>query len=119
MSEDRIYLRDIEADIIVGILPEEQDAPQPLVVNITLFTDCLSAALSDSIEDAVDYSVIHDDVLAHMHSTHYGLIETLAENLATLCLRDKRIHKCIVAVDKPKALKFARSVAVEIARSQR
>ncbi len=119
MTEDKIYLRNVHADILIGINPEEREVRQPVIVNATLYTDCLSAAQSDNIADAVDYSVLHDEMVNHMHSTHYDLIETLAEKLAELCLRDPRVNWCTLSVDKPEALEYAESVAIEISRSQK
>jgi FolB domain-containing protein len=119
MTDDKIFLRNVHADILIGINPEEREVRQPVIVNATLYTDCASAAQSDRIEDAVDYSVLHDRMVDHMNSTHYDLIETLVEKLAQLCLDDSRVKKCIVSVDKPEALEYAESVAIEITRSQK
>ena len=117
MSSDKILIKNIRADIIIGINPEEKILKQPVAVNIVLNTDCSRAGMSDNIEDAVDYSVIHDDIVAHLHSTQYGLLESLAESLAKICLQDSRVTECTVSIDKPQALEFAENVAVEITRS--
>ena len=116
-SEDKIHIRNLHADVLIGIYPEEKEIQQPVVINITLITDCALPARTDNIEDAVDYSLIHDEVFNHLHSTQYDLIETLAENVASICLKDTRIRRCTVSVDKPDALEYAESVAIEITRS--
>lgn len=115
---DKIYLKNINVDILIGINPEERINKQPVVINAVLSTDCKTAALSDDIADAVDYSIIHDQIVEHANSTHYDLIETLAEKIAGICLQNKTVTECTVRIDKPEALEFAESVAVEISRSQ-
>jgi len=115
---DKIYIRNIKANILIGINPEEKINKQVVFVNATLFTDCSQAGKTDNIEDAVDYSIIHDDIVHHLHNTHYDLIETLAENVASICLSKKEVKECIVCIDKPEALEYAESVAVEIHRKQ-
>lgn len=115
---DKIYLRNIRADILIGINPEERINKQPVSVNVTLITDCSAAAASDDISDAVDYSIIHDDIVSHLHNTHYDLIETLAEKISAICLSEKAVKECIVCIDKPEALGYADSVAVEVHRTQ-
>ena len=115
---DKIYLKNINVDILIGINPEERINKQAVVINAVLITDCKKAAASDNILDAVDYSVIHDQIVEHAHSTHYDLIETLAEKVSGICLAAKAVTECTVRIDKPEALEFAESVAVEITRSQ-
>ena len=115
---DRIFIRDLTAPIIVGILPHEKLHKQQVIVNVRLSLDCAPAAQTDAIEDAVDYSLIHDRLLEHMKTTQYGLIETLAEKLAAICLEDKRVHDCRLSIDKPEALSHAASVGVENFRKQ-
>lgn len=115
---DKIHLRNIKANILIGINPEERVNKQPVHINVTLYTDCSAAAASDNIKDAVDYSVIHDEIVSHLHNTHYDLIETLAEKTAEICLSEKAVKECVVSVDKPEALEYAESVAVEIHRKQ-
>ena len=117
-NRDKIYIRNLRASIIVGILDHEKILKQEVIVNAALSVDCRTAGQSDDIADAVDYSKIHDELLEHMTTTEYGLIETLAEKLAQICLKDKRVKDCLLSIDKPEALKCADSVAVEIFRAQ-
>ena len=53
-----------------------------------------------------------------MQDSSFQLIETLAERVAALCLARRGVRRATVTVDKPAALRFARSVAVEISRSR-
>ena len=91
MSRDKILLKNIHADILVGIHPEEKEFKQPIIVNVVLLTDLIKPALTDNIEDAVDYSVIHDRIVSHLNSTQYDLIEALAESISEICLADSRV----------------------------
>ncbi len=115
---DKIFIRDIKLEVLIGINPDEKIYKQPVIINLELAVDITSAARTDEIEKAVDYAVIHDQVVELVHSSHYNLIETLAEKIASFCLKDKRVMSCKVSVDKPKALSHARSVAIEIFRKQ-
>jgi FolB domain-containing protein len=62
MNEDTIYIRNLHADILIGIHPEEKEIQQPVIINIVLHADCKAAASTDNIEHAVDYSFIHDEI---------------------------------------------------------
>ena len=115
---DMIHIRNLKQNILVGLNPDERIHKQPVYVNASLEVDCSQACLSDDIKDAVDYSILHDQIVGHMNNSQYDLIETLAENLAKICLNDKRVLSCNISIDKPQAFQHAESVAVEIFRTR-
>lgn len=116
---DRIHIRDLLARCIVGIYPEERENQQEVLINLTLYADLRAAGRSDKIADTVNYKIVKKNVLAMAEASSFYLIERLAEEAAAIALRDPRVHMVDVAVDKPGALRFARSVAVEIRRFRR
>lgn len=115
---DRIHIRDLHLRCVIGIYQEERRAKQDVVINVTLYADCRAAGQSDRIEDTVDYKAIKKRVIDMVEASDYCLVERLAERITELCLEDKRVHAARVVVDKPGALRFARSVAVEIVRTR-
>ncbi len=115
---DKILIKDLLARCIVGINDEERREKQDVVINITLAADLKAACLSDRFEDTVDYRAIKKKVLSIVESSHYYLVEALAEHIAQACLEFKGITGVQVLVEKPSALRFARSVGVEINREK-
>lgn len=113
---DRIHVRDLTCRCIVGINPEERVNKQDIVINITLEADLNSACRSDDINDTVDYKRVKQAILRLVESSEYFLIESLAQAIADVCFQEPRVQIVHVCVDKPGALRFARSVAVEITR---
>lgn len=114
---DRIYIRDLRATSIIGTMPAERTEKQELVFNIELGCDLSSAGRSDSLEDTIDYKKVKRAVLKHVEASSFKLLEALAESVAGVCMDFKGVESVKVTVDKPGALRFARSVAVEIERS--
>ena len=115
---DRIYIRDLSLRCIVGIYPDERRAKQDITVNIVMYADLRAAGLSDRIEDTVDYKDVKKRVVALVEASSSFLIEHLAQRVADLCLEEPRVDAVRVSIDKPGALRFARSVAVEIFRKR-
>lgn len=113
---DRIYIRDLLLRCIIGIYPEERREKQDVIINITLGGDMSRAGQSDNIEDAIDYKNIKKRVLAMAQQSSFFLVERLAEQIATICLENPKVQEVRVSVEKPGALRFARSVGVEITR---
>ncbi len=91
---------------------------QEVVINITLHADLRKPCESDNIADTIDYKKLKQRVLALVEPSGFFLIERMAEAIAQVCLEDRRVLRCDVGVDKPGALRFARSVAVEVSRCQ-
>ena len=115
---DKTFIKDLLVRGIIGIRDWEREKPQDILINITAFTDISRAAETDNIADCVDYSTLSKKVQAHAESAKRLTVEALANDLAKLCLEQKGIHKVIVCVEKPGAVRFAKSVGVEIERSR-
>jgi FolB domain-containing protein len=116
MSDDRIEIRDLLLRGILGVNPEEREKAQDILVNLTLFADLRPAGASDRIDDTVNYRTITKRIIAHVESIGRFTVEALAADIAKLCLEDERVARVRVRVEKPGALRFARSVGVEIER---
>lgn len=116
---DRIYIRDLALRCIIGIYPEERKNLQDVIINVVMEVDShAAAAASDDIADAVDYKTITKQLITLVEDSSYNLIETMAEHCADICLRPAKVRRATVTIDKPGALRFARSVAVEVTRQR-
>lgn len=115
---DQIHIRDLLLRCIVGVFPEERRAKQDVMINITLYADLSAACRSDQLGDTVDYKTIKQAVIAEVESSECQLVEHLAERIANICLKDRRVQRVRVRLEKPGALRFARSVGVEIVRER-
>lgn len=115
---DLIHIDDLHVRTIIGINPDERVNRQDVFISLTLETDTRPAAASDNIEDAVNYRTLTKDVFELVEQSEFLLVERMAEEIAVLCLQDERVTAVRVRVDKPGALRFARSVAVEIERER-
>ncbi len=116
---DRIVIKDLLLRGIVGINPDERVNRQDILVNITMWADLGPAAESDSIDDAVNYRTVTKAIIEHVEGGEPMLVERLAEEVADICLgADERVAQVEVSVEKPGALRFARSVGVVIGRTR-
>lgn len=115
---DRIRICDLRVRCILGINHDERHEKQDVVINLTIHADLRSAGKSDQLEDTVDYRALKKRILVMVEESHYRLVEALAEAIASLCLDHPGVARVDVRVDKPHALRFAESVAVEITRER-
>ena len=116
---DRILIKDLRARCILGINDDERREKQDVVINLALSADLHKAGKSDRIDDAVDYRSLKKRILALVEDSSYYLVEALAERIGEVCLEHHPgIVQAQVTVEKPSALRFARSVGVEITRDR-
>ncbi len=115
---DQIIIKDLLARGIIGINDWERKNPQDILINIVLFVNLEKAGASDDLNDSVNYRSVAKKVLAHAESAARLTVEALAADLAHLCLEEPGVQKVRVRVEKPGAVRFARSVGVEIERSK-
>ena len=115
---DQIHIKDLVVRGIIGINPDERVNQQDILVNVTLWADTTRAARTDDIDDAVNYKTITKRIIAHIDEGEPMLVERLVQEIADICLEDERVSQCEVTVEKPGALRFARSVGITIIRSR-
>lgn len=115
---DRIHIRELRARCIVGIFSEEREKKQEVEINITIYADLSKASLSDNIDDTIDYKKIKKRVLTFVEKSSFYLVERLASGIAATILENPAAVAVDVSVDKPGALRFARSVAIDIRRTR-
>jgi len=116
---DRIIIKDLLVRGIVGLNPEERSNRQDILINVTMWADTAAAARSDEIADAVNYRTVAKAIITHVESGDPMLVERLGQEIADICLEvDERVTEVEVTVEKPSAVRFARSVGIAITRSR-
>lgn len=113
---DRIHIRDLALRCILGVDDRERRERQDVLLQITLHADLGRACASDRFEDTVDYRAVKKRVVRLVEASQFRLVEALAEAVARTCLEDPRVVVADVTVEKPGALRFARTVAVQVVR---
>lgn len=115
---DKIIIRDLSIRTLIGTKPHERRARQDVLLNIELRRDLRAAGRSDALTDTVDYETLKREIIELVEAAECFLIEALAEKVATVCLAAPGVESVRVTLDKPGALRFARSVAVDIERAR-
>jgi FolB domain-containing protein len=115
---DKIFIKDLLIRGVIGISEKERSQPQDLVVNVVLYTDILKGGGSDNINDCVNYRTAAKAILAHVEKTPRFTVEALATDIAAICLSFDGVQKTKIKVEKPGAVRFSKSVGVEIVRKK-
>lgn len=113
---DQVFIHDLMVRGIIGINEEERTERQDIVINIILFTDTREAGQKDDINYCVNYRTVAKQVISHVENAARFTVEALAADVVEICLGNPLVRGARVKVDKPGAVRFSRSVGVEIER---
>jgi FolB domain-containing protein len=113
---DKILIKDLLIRGIIGIHDWEREKKQDILINIEMGTDTRAAGVSDDFGDAVDYRALTKSVIGLVEQSQFFLVEKMAEEIARICLEDSRVTVARVRVEKPGAVRFSKSVGIEVER---
>jgi D-erythro-7,8-dihydroneopterin triphosphate epimerase len=113
---DTIFIKDLLVRTVLGVTDDERREKQDVLISIAMETGTSAPAKSDNLADAINYRTIAKQILALTETSQFQLVERLAEEIAALCLKESRVQRVRVTVEKPGAVRFARTVGVTIER---
>ena len=115
---DKIFIHALKTEAIVGIFDWERQVKQAVLIDIEFGADIRKAALSDSIDDTLNYKRVAKRVLAFVEESSFHLVETLAERIAMLILQDFGVAWVRISLSKPGAIRSSRDVGVVLERNR-
>ncbi len=111
-----VFIRDLTLPCSIGVHRHEKDAEQRVRINLDLAVRENDQPIDDKLKNVICYEQLARGVEEIVERRHINLVETLAENIATMCLSDHRVRSVRVRVEKLDVLEQAESVGVEIER---
>ena len=114
---DTIFIRDLMVRGIIGLNDWERENKQDIIINIEISLDTREVGESDDMKDSINYRTLTKAVIAHVEGSAPYLVETLAHEIARIVIVKHGCSAAKVRVEKPGALRFARSVGVEVKRT--
>lgn len=114
---DKVFIENLEIETIIGIFGWEREVKQIVRISLEMSFDISKAGKSDKIDDALDYKKIGKSIVNLVENSSFFLVEKMAEEIASLVLKNKQIEEIKLRVEKPGALRGSKSVGVEILRT--
>ena len=115
---DRIFLRGLQVECIIGFIEWERRIKQTVVIDIELPVDCSRAAETDEVDHTVDYKRVAKRIIAFVEASEFKLVETLAHKTAMLVIEEFQIAWFRISINKPGAIRGSRDVGVTIERTR-
>jgi FolB domain-containing protein len=115
---DQIFIKNLLVRGIIGINDWEREKPQDILINIIISADLTKAGETDDISYSINYRTIAKKAQSRAETAQRLTVEALAADIAKICLEEPGVLRVRVKVEKPNAVRFARSVGVEVERSR-
>ncbi|AUG54217.1 dihydroneopterin aldolase [Thalassospira marina] len=112
----RVFVRDMVINTSIGVYDFEKEAPQRVRINLDLSVVEGEGPKNDDLDSVLCYEELVKGVRAICADGHVNLVETLSENIAAMCLTDRRVRKVCVRVEKLDVFEDVGAVGVEIER---
>ena len=118
----RVFLRECQVILSVGVYQDEMKTPQPVVITVEL-----EAALPHHYQDraekklnrVIDYEAIYSFIQKELPQMgHIYLLESIAEQIFDFCFRDVRVRKARVRLEKTAVFPAAAGAGIDITRSR-
>ena len=111
----RLFLRNYEVMINIGVHEFEKKGEQRVVFNVDLFIPlAASTPLADKLDEVVDYDFIRETIAQRMAQGHIHLQETLVDDLARTLLAHPKVRAVRISSEKPDVYPDCDAVGVEI-----
>jgi dihydroneopterin aldolase len=113
----RLFLRNYEVLINIGVHDFEKTAEQRVLINVDLFIPLeLSTPKGDLLDEVVDYDFIRSTISKRTEEGHIHLQETLCDDVAAAMLLHPKVRAVRVSTEKPDVYPDCESVGVEVFR---
>ena len=114
-----VFIKDFIIEEIIGIHKHEKIKKQKIKFNIVLDVNQNLIPNEGDIKSIVDYEKITNKLKNLTKSKKYNFLESLAEDSFKEIFEDERINSVTIKIEKPEAIKKAKSVGVEVFKSRK
>ena len=114
---DKVFIRDLTIEMFAGIYDFERENKQRVIINIHMYVQNNESEQLKDIDDVVSYEDVVNKVKDIANARHYDLLESFAEDIASLCLLNNKVRRVLVRAEKPDIIEETKTVGIEIIRT--
>lgn len=116
---DIVFIEDLRIETVIGIYDWEREIRQVVALDLEMGFDNRKPAATDHIEDTLDYKAVAKRLIGFVESSHFQLVETLAERCAEIVLNEFHVTWLRLKLAKPGAVRGSKAVGVTIERGRK
>jgi D-erythro-7,8-dihydroneopterin triphosphate epimerase len=109
-----IEIKNLKTKTFLGIHDWEKSFLREIIINAEIETNHIQSLFSDEIKDTIDYDSLTKSIKEFIDKNHFNLIEKLTHQIIQLIMKDHRITRCKVRIDKMNVIENVESFAVTL-----
>lgn len=113
---DIVFIEDLRIETIIGIYDWEREIRQVVAIDLEMATDNTKPASTENIDDALNYKAVAKRLIQFVGDSEFQLVETLAERIAEILLKEFNVSWVKLKLSKPGAVTGSKAVGVVIER---
>ena len=111
----RLFLRNYEVWINIGVHDFEKKGEQRVLINVDLYIPlALSTPQADELDEVVDYDFMRSSIAQRVALGHIHLQETLCDDVLAMMLAHPKVRAARVSTQKPDVYPDCDSVGCEV-----
>lgn len=112
----KVFVQSLKVDVIIGVCPGNLSVRSfhPVIISFVLDVRDEAPLAADTIETVVCYEKLIKRIQKLCNYERFVTFSELAEQIAKLCLRDARVLKARVRVEKPEVIHEKYRIGVEV-----
>ena len=111
----RLFLRDYEVNINIGVHDFEKKGEQRVLINVDLYVPLASSTpQADELDEVLDYDFIRSTIAQRVARGHIHLQETLCDDVLAMMLAHPKVRAARVSTEKPDVYPDCDAVGVEV-----
>jgi dihydroneopterin aldolase len=114
----RIFLKNFQTSVSIGVHEFEKHAKQRVLINVDLYLDPAGKVERDHIDETVDYDFVRREIMGLAQGSHFNLQETFCEAILAVCLARPGVLAARVSSEKLDVYPDCESVGFEIFRTR-
>lgn len=111
----RLFLRDYEVRMKIGVHDFEKRGEQRVLINVDLYIPlACSTPARDDLAEVVDYDFMRSTIAQRLGQGHIQLQETLCDDMLALMLAHPHVRAARVSTQKPDVYPDCQAVGCEV-----
>tara|TARA_B100000686_G_C16468072_1_gene800635 strand:- start:112 stop:480 length:369 start_codon:yes stop_codon:yes gene_type:complete len=111
-----IRVKDLSLRTLIGFKPHEKKYKQDVLIQLEVELETSAVERKDDYkaEGFFDYRSMTKSIIKLVEESQYDLLEALTSRVLEEIMSNKLVNKAKVEIEKPHALRYSRTVSVEM-----
>ena len=96
----KVLIKNLVLPCTIGVTKEERAKKQNVIIDIEIFCDLSQAGTTDDLTKSIDYAQVQEQVTSAVTKGEFILLESLAQTVASLILKNPFASQVTVAIKK-------------------